>query len=61
MEELERVVIEDTGDSGYFKDVVARLDLEEVKKNIEEISNTHEITSNEVNETYSKIYKEIFG
>ena len=61
MAELERAVIEDTGDSGYFKDIVARQDVNEVKKIVEELSNTHEITQTEVETMYNSLYKEIFG
>ena len=32
MAELERAVIKETGDTGYFKDIVARQDINEVKK-----------------------------
>ena len=61
MEELERAVIEDSGDSGYFKDVVARQDINEIKKIVEEVSDTHELTQSEIETIYSNIYKEIFG
>ena len=61
MEELERAVIEDSGDSGYFKDVVARQDINEIKKIVEEVSDTHELTQTEVEAIYNNLYKEIFG
>ena len=61
MEELERAVIEDSGDSGYFKDVVARQDINEVKKIVEEVSDTHELTQSEAETIYNNLYKEIFG
>ena len=61
MEELERAVIEDSGDSGYFKDVVARQDINEIKKIVEEVSDTHELTQSEIETIYNNIYKEIFG
>ena len=61
MNELERVVIEDTGDSGYFKDIVARQDLIEVKKSLEEFRAMKEITQTEVENIYNSLYQEIFG
>ena len=61
MEELERAVIEDSGDSAYFKDVVARQDINEIKKIVEEVSDTHELTQSEIETIYNNIYKEIFG
>ena len=61
MTELERAVIEDTGDTGYFKDIVARQDIVEVKKIVEELNDTHEITVNETINIYDNLYKEIFG
>ena len=61
MAELERAIIEDSGDSGYFKDVVARQDINEVKKIVEELSNIQEITKKEANAIYDSLYKEIFG
>ena len=61
MKELERAVIEDSGDSGYFKDVVARQDINEIKKIVEEVSDTHELTQTEVEAIYNNLYKEIFG
>ena len=61
MSEIERAVIEETGDSGYFKDVVARQDINEVKKAVEKLSEINEITEYEVKNIYSALYKEIFG
>ena len=61
MAELERAVIEETGDSGYFKDVVARQDINEIKKIVEEVSDTHELTQSEIETIYNNIYKEIIG
>ena len=61
MTELERAVIEDTGDTGYFKDIVARQDIVEIKKVVEELNDTHEITVNETISIYDNLYKEIFG
>ena len=61
MGELERVVIEDTGDNGYFKDIVARQDIDEIKKVIEDFSDTKEITAHETKKIYNNLYKEIFG
>ena len=61
MEELERAVIEETGDSGYFKDIVARQDINEVKKIVEEVSDAHELTQSEAETIYNNLYKEIFG
>ena len=61
MTELERAVIEDTGDTGYFKDIVARQDIVEIKKVVEELNDTHEITVNETINIYDNLYKEIFG
>ena len=61
MTELERAVIEDTGDTGYFKDIVARQDIVEIKKSVEELNDTHEITVNETINIYDNLYKEIFG
>ena len=61
MSEIERAVIEETGDSGYFKDVVARQDINEVKRIVEELSEINEITTYEVKNIYSALYKEIFG
>lgn len=60
MTELERAVIEDTGDTGYFKDIVARQDLVEIKRAVEELNDTHEITVNETINIYDNLYKEIF-
>ena len=61
MSEIERAVIEETGDSGYFKDVVARQDINEVKKAVEKLSEINEITENKKKNIYSALYKEIFG
>ena len=61
MSDLERVVIENTGDSGYFKDIVARQDLVEVKKSIEEFHAMKEITQTEAEIIYNSLYREIFG
>ena len=61
MSDLERVVIEGTGDSGYFKDIVARQDLIEVKKYTEEFRAMKEITQTEVENIYNSLYQEIFG
>ena len=61
MKELERAVIEETGDSGYFKDVVARQDINDIKKIVEEVSDTHELTQSEAEIIYNNLYKEIFG
>ena len=61
MTELERAVIENTGDTGYFKDIVARQDIVEIKKSVEELNDTHEITVNETINIYDNLYKEIFG
>ena len=61
MAELERAIIEETGDSGYFKDIVARKDVEEVKKMINELNDMQELTDNEVSTIYNRVYKEIFG
>ena len=61
MTELERAVIENTGDTGYFKDIVARQDIVEIKKVVEELNDTHEITVNETINIYDNLYKEIFG
>ena len=61
MSDLERVVIENTGDSGYFKDIVARQDLIEVKKTLEEFRAMKEITQAEAKNIYNSLYQEIFG
>ena len=61
MAELERAVIEDSGDSGYFKDVVARQDINEIKKIVEEVSDAQELTQSEAETIYNNLYKEIFG
>ena len=61
MAELERAIIEETGDTGYFKDIVARKDVDEIKKIVEELSNMQELTKNDANEIYDSVYKEIFG
>ena len=61
MNELERVVIEDTGDSGYFKDIVARQDLIEVKKYMKENREIKEITQEKKKNIYNSLYQEIFG
>ena len=61
MKELERAVIEETGDTGYFKDIVARQDINEIKKIVEEVSNAQELTIDEVSRIYNRVYKEIFG
>lgn len=59
--EVERVVVEDSGDSGYFKDPVARQDIKALKLIIEDLSNVNEATRSEATETYNTLYKEIFG
>ena len=61
MKELERVVIEDSRDSGYFKDIIARQDINEIKKIVEEVSDAHELTEKEASAIYNRVYKEIFG
>ena len=61
MAELERAVIEETGDSGYFKDVVARQDINEIKKIVEEVSDAQELTIDDASKIYNSLYKEIFG
>ena len=61
MAELERAVIEETGDSGYFKDIVARQDINEIKKIAEEVSDAQELTDKEASAIYDRVYKEIFG
>ena len=61
MADLERAIIEETGDTGYFKDIVARKDVEEVKKMINELNDMRELTDNEVSAIYNRVYKEIFG
>ena len=61
MADLERAIIEETGDYGYFKDIVARKDVEEVKKMINELNDMQELTDNEVSTIYNRVYKEIFG
>ena len=61
MAELERAIIEDSGDSGYFKDVVARQDINEIKKIVEEVSDAQELTQSEAETIYNNLYKEIFG
>ena len=60
-EEIERTVIQETGDEGYFKDVVAREDLVETKRIVEEIDNTTELTLEEINNIYSRLLGEIFN
>ena len=61
MKELERAVIEDSGDSGYFKDIIARQDINEIKKIVEEVSDAQELTIDDANKIYNSLYKEIFG
>ena len=61
MKELERAVIEETGDTGYFKDIVARQDINEIKKIAEEVSDAQELTIDDANKIYNRVYKEIFG
>lgn len=61
MKELERAVIEDSGDTGYFKDTVARQDINEIKKIVEEVSDAQELTINDASKIYNRLYKEIFG
>ena len=61
MAELERAVIEETGDTGYFKDIVARQDINEIKKIVEEVSDAQELTINDASKIYNSLYKEIFG
>ena len=61
MAELERAIIEETGDIGYFKDIVARKDIDEVKKIAEKLSEIQEITVEDANKIYNNLYKEIFG
>ena len=61
MAELERAVIEETGDAGYFKDIVARQDINEIKKIVEEVSDAHELAQSEIETIYNNLYKEIFG
>ena len=61
MAELERAVIEETGDTGYFKDIVARQDINEIKKLVEEVSDAQELTINDASKIYNSLYKEIFG
>ena len=61
MKELERAVIEETGDTGYFKDIVARQDINEIKKIVEEVSNAQELTIDDASKIYNSLYKEIFG
>ena len=61
MKELERAVIEETGDAGYFKDIVARQDINEIKKIVEEVSDAQELTIDDANKIYNRVYKEIFG
>ena len=58
---LERAIIEETGDTGYFKDIVARQDINEIKKIVEEVSDAHELTEEEASAIYDRVYKEIFG
>lgn len=60
MDELERVIIKDTGDNGYFKDVVARQDINEIKVVVEDLIGTREVTVGEVKNIYNDLYKEIF-
>ena len=61
MKELERAVIEETGDTGYFKDIVARQDINEIKKIAEEVSDAQELTIDDASKIYNSLYKEIFG
>ena len=61
MKELERAVIEETGDTGYFKDIVARQDINEIKKIVEEVSDAQELTIDDASKMYNSLYKEIFG
>ena len=61
MKELERAVIEETGDTGYFKDIVARKDINEIKKIVEEVSDAQELTIDDASKIYNSLYKEIFG
>ena len=61
MKELERAVIEETGDTGYFKDIVARQDINEIKKIVEEVSDAQELTIDDASKIYNSLYKEIFG
>ena len=61
MKELERAIIEETGDTGYFKDIVARQDINEIKKIVEEVSDAQELTIDDASKIYNSLYKEIFG
>lgn len=60
MQEIERAVIMENGDTGYFKDVVARQDIVETKRMIEELNNSRELTKEEVKDIYNELYGEIF-
>lgn len=61
MQEIERAIIAENGDTGYFKDVVARQDIAETKRIVEEVSDMKEVTAKEVETMYNSLYKEIFG
>ena len=61
MGDVERVVINDTKEEGYFSDIVAREEMVEVKRIVEEVKNIKELTEQDVSDIYNTVYKKIFG